>query len=66
MSDTGIDIARYTYRVTWSAEDDEYVATCPEFGSLSWLAATQEDARCVPRIDDAPGPVSRRAPPYFS
>ena len=44
MSDTGIDITRYTYRVTWSVEDGEYVATCPEFGSLSWLAVTQEDA----------------------
>ncbi|HEY8720846.1 type II toxin-antitoxin system HicB family antitoxin [Pengzhenrongella sp.] len=44
MSDTGIDITRYTYRVTWSAEDGEYVATCPEFPSLSWLAITQEDA----------------------
>jgi predicted HicB family RNase H-like nuclease len=44
MSDTGIDITRYTYRVTWSVEDDEYVATCPEFPSLSWLATTQEDA----------------------
>ncbi len=44
MSDTSIDITRYTYRVTWSAEDDEYVATCLELPSLSWLAGTQEDA----------------------
>ncbi|MGV8966389.1 MAG: type II toxin-antitoxin system HicB family antitoxin [Cellulomonas sp.] len=44
MNDTGIDITRFTYRVTWSAEDDEYVATSPEFPSLSWLATTQEDA----------------------
>jgi predicted RNase H-like HicB family nuclease len=27
----------YTYRVTWSPEDGEYVATCAEFPSLSWL-----------------------------
>ena len=33
-----------TYRVTWSAEDEEYVATCLELPSLSWLADTQEDA----------------------
>lgn len=35
------DIAHYTYRVTWSAEDLEFVATCLEFPSLSWLAETQ-------------------------
>lgn len=28
----------YTYRVSWSAADEEYVATCAEFPSLSWLA----------------------------
>lgn len=40
-----VDIAtRYTYRVTWSAEDEEYVATCLELPSLSWLADTQEGA----------------------
>ena len=35
---------RYTYRVTWSAEDDEYVGLCAEFPSLSWLASTPEAA----------------------
>jgi predicted HicB family RNase H-like nuclease len=34
----------YTYRVTWSQEDGEYVGQCVEFPSLSWLAATQEEA----------------------
>ncbi len=34
----------YSYRVTWSAEDEEYVATCIEFPSLSWLAPTQDEA----------------------
>ena len=34
----------YTYRVTWSAEDEEYVGLCAEFPSLSWLAPTQEEA----------------------
>jgi len=35
---------RYTYRVTWSEEDGEFVATCTEFPSLSWLARTQTEA----------------------
>lgn len=35
---------KYTYRVTWSEEDAEYVGLCVEFPSLSWLAATQEEA----------------------
>ncbi|HSB77263.1 MAG TPA: toxin-antitoxin system HicB family antitoxin [Candidatus Methylomirabilis sp.] len=35
---------RYTYRVTWSAEDGEYVGLCAEFPSLSWLASTPEAA----------------------
>jgi len=34
----------YTYRVTWSAEDDEYVGLCAEFPTLSWLADTPESA----------------------
>jgi predicted HicB family RNase H-like nuclease len=35
---------RYTYRVTWSAEDGEHVGLCVEFPSLSWLAPTPEEA----------------------
>jgi predicted HicB family RNase H-like nuclease len=35
---------RYTYRVTWSEEDKEYVGLCAEFPSLSWLARTPEAA----------------------
>lgn len=35
---------RYTYRVTWSEEDEEYVGLCAEFPSLSWLAAGPEAA----------------------
>ena len=35
---------RYTYRVTWSEEDGEYVGLCAEFASLSWLAQTPEAA----------------------
>jgi predicted HicB family RNase H-like nuclease len=35
---------RYTYRVTWSEEDREYVGLCAEFPSLSWLARSPEAA----------------------
>ena len=35
---------RYTYRVTWSPEDEEYVGLCVEFPSLSWLSTTYEAA----------------------
>ena len=35
---------KYTYRITWSEEDGEYVGLCAEFPSLSWLADTQEAA----------------------
>ncbi|MGI8536870.1 MAG: type II toxin-antitoxin system HicB family antitoxin [Mycobacteriales bacterium] len=38
------DVSHYTYRVTWSAEDGEFVATCVESPSLSWLASAQIDA----------------------
>ena len=34
----------YTYRVTWSEEDKEYIGLCAEFPSLSWLAKTPESA----------------------
>lgn len=35
---------RYTYRVTWSEEDNEYVGLCVEFPSLSWLEPLPEEA----------------------
>ncbi len=34
----------YTYRVTWSAEDEEFVGLCAEFPSLSWLAGSRDEA----------------------
>ena len=34
----------YTYRITWSQEDGEYVGLCAEFPSLSWLASVPEEA----------------------
>lgn len=36
--------SKYTYRVTWSEEDREYVGLCAELPSLSWLARTPEAA----------------------
>lgn len=38
------EVAHYTYRVAWSPEDGEFVATCLEFPSLSWLADSQVEA----------------------
>ncbi len=35
---------RYTYRVTWSDDDNEYVGLCTEFPSLSWLAKDPQAA----------------------
>lgn len=32
----------YAYAVHWSAEDQEFVATCAGFPSLSWLAPTPD------------------------
>lgn len=34
----------YTYRVSWSPDDEEFVATCAEFPSLSWLDADDVEA----------------------
>ena len=38
------EIDKYTYRVTWSEEDGEFVGLCAEFLKLSWLAADPEEA----------------------
>jgi predicted RNase H-like HicB family nuclease len=50
-----MSINHYTYRVTWSAEDNEHVGLCAEFPALSWLAPTLEKAlsgirRVVPEV----------------
>ncbi len=37
-------IDRYTYRITWSEDDQEYVGLCAEFPGLSWLEKNQEKA----------------------
>ncbi len=44
MSNISEQYKHYTYRVTWSTEDNEYVGLCAEFPSLSYLAKTQVEA----------------------
>nr|WP_232225147.1 toxin-antitoxin system HicB family antitoxin [Dactylococcopsis salina] len=39
-----IDPKNYTYRITWSPEDEEFVGLCAEFPSLSCLDENQVDA----------------------
>jgi predicted HicB family RNase H-like nuclease len=39
-----VDPRHYTYRVAWSPDDGEYVGTCLEFPSLSWLAKSTRAA----------------------
>lgn len=39
-----LEVEKYTYRVMWSEEDEEFVGSCAEFYSLSWLAPTPEGA----------------------
>jgi predicted HicB family RNase H-like nuclease len=38
------EIEKYTYRVMWSEEDEEFIGLCAEFPSLSWLASTSSKA----------------------
>jgi predicted HicB family RNase H-like nuclease len=64
---------QYTYRVTWSQEDEQCVGLCAEFPSLSWLATTPEKAlRGIRKVvaevvedmrannESVPEPISRR------
>ena len=37
-------VSKYEYSVWWSEEDQEYVGTCVEFPSLSWLAEDRTSA----------------------
>lgn len=39
-----IDYKHYTYRVTWSPDDQEFIALCVEFPSLSFLAENHDKA----------------------
>ncbi|MGW1446740.1 type II toxin-antitoxin system HicB family antitoxin [Micromonospora sp. NPDC002411] len=44
QTDSHPEVSHYTYRITWSVQDRESVATCAEFPSLSWLAPSQVEA----------------------
>jgi len=37
-------IDKYSYRVTWSDDDKEFVGLCAELPSLSWLSKSQDAA----------------------
>ena len=39
-----LEVDKYTYRVMWSEEDDEFLGLCAEFPSLSWLATSSDKA----------------------
>ena len=56
---------KFTYRVTWSEDDNEYVGLCAEFPSLSWLAKTPEKALNGIRkvVDDVVGICIKRVKP---
>ena len=38
------EIDKFTYRVIWSEEDQEFVGLCAEFPSLSWLESSLDSA----------------------
>lgn len=38
------DPCTFTYTISWSSEDNEYVATCSEFPGLSWIEENPESA----------------------
>ena len=41
---------KYSFAVTWSEEDQNYVALCPEFPDLSGLGETPEEAIAELRV----------------
>jgi predicted RNase H-like HicB family nuclease len=40
-----VNASDYEICVFWSDEDQEWVGTCPEFPSLSWLDKSEDGAR---------------------
>ena len=41
---TAVQTDKYTYRVSYSEDDKEYVGLCAELPSLSWLDASRNEA----------------------
>ena len=60
-----MNLNHYTYRVTWSPEDNELLGLCVEFPSLSWLAETPELALAGIRqvVADVAGDLQSNAIP---
>lgn len=44
INEPHINVSHYSYRVTWSPEDAEFLATCSELSSLSFLDPDQVTA----------------------
>lgn len=42
--ENGLDAKKYSYRILWSEEDQNFVGQCMELPSLSWLAKTHVEA----------------------
>ena len=52
---------KYTYRVIWSEEDQEFVGLCAEFPSLSWLEEEQDTLKDMEaNKEPIPEPLSLR------
>lgn len=67
------EVDKYTYRISWSEEDGEFVGLCAEFPGLSWLASASEEAfkgireivkQCIEDMaqnnEEIPQPISSR------
>jgi hypothetical protein len=44
LEEQPINSDHYTYQIAWSEEDQEYVGSCLECPSLSWLASDPNEA----------------------
>jgi predicted HicB family RNase H-like nuclease len=72
----GPDVSHYSVVVAWSDEDDEYVASSPEWPGLSWLAGDEraaiaglrkvmQEALAALEEDGEPPPTPRDPSPRF-
>ena len=68
-----LEMDKYTYRIVWSEDDNEFVGLCAEFPSLSWLELSPTEAlkgirllvkECLDDMarnnEDIPQPISSR------
>lgn len=39
-----LETDKYTYCVSWSDENEEFIGLCAEFPALSWLASSAKEA----------------------